>query len=257
MSATIYLLSDFGASDTYVAQMKSVLISGAPEGSRLVDLTHDVPPGSITEGAFHLWAAGRWMAPGSVVLAVVDPGVGTSRRGILVRWRGVHFVGPDNGIFGLLPIDEARELPEPPAGSSRTFHGRDLFAPCAARIATDPGWVSFLRILEPGLLTGCSIRQPVPVEDGVEVSVAHVDGFGNILLWMDPDQHRDLVPRGIRVPDGGEKELLPAATYGDSTGLICLRGSQGCMELAVNGGSAGDILGLVPGDRIVLLRMDG
>ncbi|OPL19346.1 MAG: hypothetical protein AVO35_11420 [Candidatus Aegiribacteria sp. MLS_C] len=252
MRRTVYLLSDFGESDTYVGQMKAVLDSLAPYGTGMIDLTHEVERGSVTEGAFHLRAAAPFLPAGSVVLAVVDPGVGTDRRGLAVISRGVHFVGPDNGLFGLLEVEKAWELPPPPSGSSRTFHGRDLFAPSAARILLDPGWTGSLRPLCPSTMVGTGVELPSLRDGGLEVTVIHTDRFGNVVLWMDPDEYEDLVPSGVVLPDGGERSLTPAATYGTSRGLLYLRGSQGFMELAFSGGSAAGVLGISPGDRIVL-----
>ncbi|MBN2587872.1 MAG: SAM-dependent chlorinase/fluorinase [Candidatus Fermentibacteraceae bacterium] len=256
MSITIFILTDFGTADTYVAQMKGVLVSVCPQDARLVDLTHQVSRGSVAEGAFHLWASRVAMPGGSVVLAVVDPGVGTRRRCVIVRSGGVHFLGPDNGLFGLLSPEEAWELPEPPRGSSRTFHGRDLFAPCAGRVASDPGWVDFLEELDPGSLVKCPIRPPSMIDGSLEASVAHVDRFGNAILWIDPVEYTGFLPGSILLPAGGTEELHHADTYGDNTGLLYLAGSQGCMELALSGGSAGGTLGLLPGDRVLLRKME-
>ncbi len=143
---TLFLLSDFGTSDTYVAQMKAVILSVCSRSVVIVDLTHDVKAGSISEGAFHLSISRKHVPAGSVVVAVVDPGVGTARRGVICEVEGVYYVGPDNGIFGLLPVTGAWKLPDPQAESSSTFHGRDVFAPAGARLLLDPGWVT-LRML--------------------------------------------------------------------------------------------------------------
>ncbi len=256
MSVTIYLLSDFGTLDTYVAQMKGVLISASPPDARLVDLTHQVGRGRVAEGAFHLWASRVTIAAGSVVLAVVDPGVGTERRSVIVRSGTVHFLGPDNGLLGLLSPEGAWELPEPPPGSSPTFQGRDLFAPCAGRVATDPGWVDFLEEVDPESLVKCPIRPPSMPGGNLEASVACVDRFGNVLLWMDPVEYMRFLPGSVLLPCGRTEELHPADTYGDNTGLLYLTGSQGCMELALSGGSAGETLGLVPGDRVLLRKRE-
>ena len=141
--ALITLLTDFGTQDTYVGQVKGAILSVAPSAS-LVDLTHAVPPQDVPAGAFFLWCAVEAFAAGSIHLAVVDPGVGSNRRGIAVRAaRGDYFVGPDNGL--LIPaVDhlggrtEAVELtnrefwrPQP----TSTFHGRDVFGPIAGHLA--------------------------------------------------------------------------------------------------------------------------
>lgn len=248
----VFILTDFGTADTYVSQMKGVVLSAAPRNTVLVDLTHEVPPGSVREGAFHLYASQGAIPTGSVVLAVVDPGVGTSRRGVVCSSAGILYVGPDNGLFGLLGIREAWVLPPAPAGSSCTFHGRDLFAPAAARLITDPGWVRSLKKLEVTEMERSAVDTPVKTDEGLAVTVAHVDGFGNVILWMDPGRYGQLRPAAALLPDGTVRRLVPVNTYGENRGVLFLRGSQGCMELAVSGGSAADLLGLAPGDRIVL-----
>lgn len=248
----VFILTDFGTDDTYVSQMKGVLLSALPPSTPLLDLTHGVRPGSVREGAFHLYASQGAIPAGSVVLSVVDPGVGTSRRGVVCSSGGILYVGPDNGLFGLLEIRKAWVLPQAPEGSSSTFHGRDLFAPAAARLVTDPGWVRSLKKLEVIDMERSAIKPPAAVENGLEVTVAHVDGFGNVLLWMDPGRYVQFRPAAVVLPDGSARRLVPSDTYGNNRGVLFLRGSQGCMELAVSGGSAADLLGLSPGDRIVL-----
>lgn len=248
----VYLLSDFGMSDTYVAQMKSVLLRGTPAGTPFIDLTHEVPRGSVLQGAFHLWASIPSMPQGSVVLAVVDPGVGTARRAVVCRCGGIFTVGPDNGLFGLLEKDRAWELPGPPPGSSMTFHGRDLFAPAAARVATDPGWVSFLDPVEPDSMAGACIEEPARAGDGIEVSVVHVDRFGNAVLWTDPAFFQGFRPDELVAPDGRTLGLKRVPTYSDNRGLLLLRGSQGRMEIAISGGNAAVAMGISAGDRLMI-----
>src|SRR5690606_695620 len=138
--AIVTLLTDFGTADTYVAQMKGVML-GIDPTLRLVDLTHDIPPQDILEGAFQLATAVEAFPPGTVHLAVVDPGVGTERRTIAVRTRQAVFVAPDNGVLSFVltsGVEEARELVNPRLhreAVTATFHGRDIFAPSAAAFA--------------------------------------------------------------------------------------------------------------------------
>ena len=251
MKPVIYLLSDFGTADTYVAQMKAALLSTVPEAV-LVDLTHEVRQGNVMQGAFHLWACREVITEGSVVLAVVDPGVGTARRGVAAFSGGKYYVGPDNGLFGLLPAGEFRILPDPPADSSTTFHGRDLFAPCAARLAADPGWFRFLRPLSENTAVPLDIQSPAWRKNSTDATVVHVDGFGNVILWLSPEEAEGFAPSSVVLPEGETREITRVGTYGDNTGILYLQGSQGCMELAVSGGGAAEELGLKPGDRITL-----
>lgn len=253
MSAPIFLLSDFGLRDSYVAQMKAVLYAGTPPGTVFIDITHEVAPGDVPEGAFHLFAAAPHLPAGSVVLAVVDPGVGTDRRAVAVRSGGLTFAGPDNGLFGLLPLDLAWELPLPPPGSSRTFHGRDLFAPAAARLATDPGWTRSLLGVDPGSLRR-SIESPSRSADGsIQATVMHVDRFGNVILWLRPGEACALGECLLIMPDGSGHPLSPAGSYAGGEGLLLLEGSLGLLEIALNGASAGWFLGVSRGDRLGLL----
>src|SRR6476620_11272589 len=132
----ITLLTDFGTTDAYVAEMKAVLLGAVPEAT-LVDLTHAVPPGDIRAGAYLLGRSWHRFPAGTVHLSVVDPGVGTTRAALALRAHGHWFVGPDNGLFTPVLRDaevEAVVLPVP-AEASPTFHGRDLFAPAAAVLA--------------------------------------------------------------------------------------------------------------------------
>ncbi len=250
----IFLLSDFGTSDTYVAQMKAAVLGTAPVGTSIVDLTHDIEAGSVMEGAFHLYASLRAIPPGSVVVAVVDPGVGTERHGVVCEVDGIFFVGPDNGIFSLLPVNRAWKLPRLPADSSATFHGRDLFAPAGARLLINPGWVNSLESIDPEVLVSSEIRPPEETEEGCHVTVAHIDRFGNVVLWLSPSDADGFHPSEIILPAGEIVSVTRARTYGDRKGLVFLAGSQGCMELAFSRGKASSILGVSAGDRIFLSR---
>lgn len=251
MMGLIFLLSDFGTSDTYVAQMKAVILSECAGDVSIVDLTHDIKAGSVSEGAFHLLVSHRFIPAGSVVIAVIDPGVGTARRGLVCEADGVFYTGPDNGLFGLLPRSRSWILPDPQAGCSSTFHGRDVFAPAGARLMVDPGWVDFLETVENEDLVPSDIVLPVQAESGLEVSVAHVDRFGNLVLWLPPSD--TFHPVEMQLPGGEYKKITEVKTYGDNPGVLILQGSQGFMEIAAGGGSASDILGLCAGDRILLI----
>jgi S-adenosylmethionine hydrolase len=253
MSGPIFLLSDFGLRDSYVAQMKAVLYAGTPTGTAFIDITHDVAPGDVPEGAFHLFAAAPHLPAGSVVLAVVDPGVGTDRRAVAAHSGGRIFVGPDNGLFGLLPVDLAWELPPPPSGSSRTFHGRDVFAPAAARLATDPGWTRSLLALDPDSIRG-SVEAPSCSADGsIQATVMHVDRFGNVILWLRPEETGAVGEQLLVMPDGSRHHLSPAGSYAGGEGLLLLTGSLGLMEIALDGTSACWFLGVSRGDRLGLV----
>ncbi|MEN8209253.1 MAG: SAM-dependent chlorinase/fluorinase [Candidatus Fermentibacteria bacterium] len=249
---TIFLLSDFGTSDTYAAQMKAVILSQCYCHAAIVDLTHEVKAGSVREGAFHLSVSRKYIPAGSVVIAVIDPGVGTERRGVICEAGGSFYIGPDNGIFGLLPITRAWVLPDPGAGSSRTFHGRDVFAPACARLILDPGWVEFLEPVYREDLVPSEIEMPIPENDGLKVTVAHIDNFGNIILWL--PSFSTFHPYAIELPGGGIEPVTEVETYAEQPGTLFLQGSQGLMEIAVSCGSASELLGISSGDRIILVK---
>src|SRR5919198_3406452 len=133
----ITLLTDFGTTDSYVAEMKAVLYNGAPQAT-LVDVTHSVPPGDVRAAAYVLARTWHRFPPGTTHLAVVDPGVGSARAALALAAGGHWFVGPNNGLFtSVLKHSEVEIVALPtPAAASPTFHGRDLFAPAAAAIAS-------------------------------------------------------------------------------------------------------------------------
>ncbi len=269
--APIALLTDFGTSDPYVGVMKGVMLGLCP-GATFVDLTHEIAPQNVRQAAFALWTAYRYFPPKAVFLVVVDPGVGSTRRAIAVEAAQGRFVGPDNGVFGdvLAEIGSWRAVAlDPgkiaPAGASFTFHGRDLFAPAAARLAAGTALESLgapletlvappapVFIIEPGALTG---------------EVIYVDHFGNVVTslgqfaWQEDGGLR-LSPRlqpgvaplpvpahGLTITIGPHVYTRIAPTYacsapGESLALI---NSAGMLEIAVNQGHAARQLELAPG----------
>lgn len=253
----IALLTDFGLSDPYVGQMKSVLMSAAP-GVALLDISHDVAPQNLPQAAFFLAATLPWLPPGAVVAAVVDPGVGTDRRivlaGIGPRW----VLAPDNGLLTLVYGSEAGcrlydATPRTPPASA-TFHGRDVFAPLAARLAMGETAWALAAVWtgdDPVRLDGLRPRR---TGDRVEGRVLSVDRFGNVVLNLDVGSYGRL-PAAPALAGPQAVALTPVATYGElapeAVGLLA--GSQGYLELAVAGGSAAAKLGLIAGDAVTLL----
>jgi S-adenosyl-L-methionine hydrolase (adenosine-forming) len=260
---TIALLTDFGLEDPYVGQLKGVLAGLAP-AAVVVDVSHQVRPFDVMQGAFYLAASWRFFPEGSVLVGVVDPGVGTPRRLVIGKREGRYFLGPDNGLLALVlrpkprdvTGDQAWELAMPPTSGaySNTFHGRDVLAPVAARLAlgVDPR-----RMGQP--LDTESLQRPAwaaPVQRGRKITahVLHVDRFGNSLLNLPellwPEAGLERVELLAPLP----QPLIPVRTYAEipAGGVGVLVGSQGYWELAVNQGSAALVLGLAPGKRIVL-----
>ena len=136
MAGIVTLLTDFGTVDGYVAEMKGVILSTSPQ-TTIVDITHDIPPQDVDRARLVVARVWRRFPVGTIHVVVVDPGVGSERVGLCVRSEGRHLIGPDNGVLSpalLIPAARAIQLPLP-ANASATFHGRDVFAPCAASLA--------------------------------------------------------------------------------------------------------------------------
>ena len=243
----ITLLSDFGS--LYPAEMKGAILSRARDVI-LVDLAHDIPPQDVRAGAFALMAAARAFPKGTIHLAVVDPGVGTDRLGLVVASGGHFFVGPDNGLL----IPAARSLgspavwrigPEFAEGAAPTFAGRDVFAPAAAMLASGSRPESFGPRVEP---VSFDFGRAERMGDRIETEVIYVDGFGNLILNARKIPWDRMEVLGRRL-----KRVRTYAEAGGDEPLITI-GSHGFAEIAVNGGSAGELFGLSSGDRILLER---
>ena len=255
----VTFISDFGLDDWFVGVVHAVLHERCPE-ARIVDLTHQVPPGAVERAAFALEAAIPDVHGPAVHLVVVDPGVGTPRRAIAVKARGALFVAPDNGVLEWALADPEAETREITAHQlfrepvSRTFHGRDVFAPVAAALA---GGFPFDQI-------GPPVKDPVRIPDARPVvhdgelhgHVVHVDRFGNVLTNVTlPDLEAAFVrvPRSaIEVVAGGRVIRGLAGSYGDAPvgSLVAVIGSSGRLEIAQSRGDASQRLGLSVRDEI-------
>jgi S-adenosylmethionine hydrolase len=261
MRPVIALLTDFGTRDHYVGTMKGVLLGIAPEAT-LVDITHDVPPHDVFAAALELAAAFPYFPPGTVFLVVVDPGVGTPRRAIAVEAGGWRFVVPDNGVLTAVldrvPQSRAVELTEPRYQRpivSRTFEGRDRFAPAAAWLAAGTDLAAL------GRPTGDlrRIDVPAPVAAGRELrgEILWVDRFGNLVSNIDRATfERFAGGRPVTLRAGGIEVGRLVQTYGEMgpTEVCALFGSTEHLEIAANGASAADRLRLSRGAAVHLTR---
>lgn len=253
LKTPLFILSDFGHSDTYVAQMKGAILSYSGYDTPVIDLTHMVESGNILQGAYHLKSSLPHLPEGSVTLAVVDPGVGSNRLGLVALWQGRFIVAPDNGLITLLqdPV-KIWQLPPPESDLHPTFHGRDYFSVCAAKLAIDPGWTFFLEPLENPVLLGET--QPVLDDNMLSAIVLHVDNFGNCILSITEDDLQHCNPVTLLCASG-EIPLVPVKSYfqaPEDDSVLFLLGSQGFYELALNGGSVAKNLDLQQGHRITL-----
>ncbi|WP_035987696.1 S-adenosyl-l-methionine hydroxide adenosyltransferase family protein [Leptolyngbya sp. KIOST-1] len=251
----IALITDFGLQDSYVGVMKGVIAAIAPT-AQCLDLTHAIPPQDLHAARFTLLSAYPYLPADTIYLVVVDPGVGTERRGVAVQTARGMLVGPDNGLFGGgwdgSPVLKAVALtnsaywrsPQP----SATFHGRDIFAPVAAHLASGVPIDRLGPAIDPQSLVRLSPEAPAASVSDREGTVQYIDRFGNAVTTI-PAESLPAGPWQIRV---GTITLAGVGTYGDvSAGEgLALVGSHGFVELAVNQGSAEARFGLAVGDRV-------
>lgn len=255
----ITLLTDFGEEDWFVGSMKGVIASLCPS-SRTVDITHRISPGDISGGGLILRCAYHYFPPGTVHLAVVDPGVGGERSVLVAEGEGYIFVAPDNGLLSRVWVEleekrafraERRELFLDPV--SDTFHGRDIFAPLAARLAggLDPSEVGPF-CPDPVLVSTPGVRKTG--ETTWEVEIIGTDHFGNCLtsLKIDSPPFSLTNLEGLEIRPANDSYFLPlVGAYCEvKKGAPCLiRGSCGYLEFSLNGENASDFFGLRAGDR--------
>ncbi len=264
----ITLTTDFGLSDHYVAAVKGSILS-VNSGATVVDISHDVPPQGIEQGAFLLGCAFPSFPAGSIHVAVVDPGVGTRRLPLaLVTAEGI-FIGPDNGILSAALADSFREaaasgpLPVPlPSGTkafvlsearfqryppSDTFHARDIFAPAAGHVSLG------ISPSDLGPETSEIVGLPpfrAKVKDGALAGrIIHVDHFGNLITTVRVDQ---LTSPALRIEAGARVIEGLSRTYADTGGVTALIGSSGFLEIALSCGSAAMEIGARLGDPVVV-----
>ena len=253
----ITLTTDFGSTDPYVGIMKGVLLRINPQ-VRIVDLCHHIPAGDIGRAAFFLRVSHRYFPGGTIHLAVVDPGVGSQREGLVIRTEEGFFVGPDNGVFSYIcegdkgvaswRIDPGK-VPAP-GKVSNTFHGRDIFAPVAATLSLGLDPSSFGQPIEKKVL----LPRPRLDVTGEEIrgEILCIDGFGNIITSIPGNLLSD--DDAIEWRGGGMKGLNRCYSEVEPGVILGLRGSSGFLELSVNGGNAAELIGLRVGESIVVLR---
>jgi len=254
----VTLLTDFGTQDGYVAAMKGVIISMAPQVA-VVDIAHEIAPFAISSAAYVLYSCAFFFPRGTVHVAVVDPGVGTPRRAIIHCSRGHFFVAPDNGVLSLVADDSGPTytLDRPefwlPKVSS-TFHGRDVFAPVAARLARgEPAGA----MGTPGAPPTRSVWLGAQPAEGEQLlaQVLHVDRFGNLITGARPE---DLPPVPVFLAGGREIRGL-SRTFADVAQgeLLAYIGSSGLIEIGQREGNAAETLGLGPGSIVRICGSKG
>jgi S-adenosylmethionine hydrolase len=243
----VTLLTDFGTRDYFVAAMKAVLIRECPE-VRLIDVTHQVPRHDILCGSITLERAIDGFLPGTIHLAVVDPGVGSDRRVLIVQLKDQLVVCPDNGLitWAWRRIGGARayELVWRPQHSGSTFHGRDIMAPAAGMLARGERIANLCRTMDDPILLDIVPSESAPAR------IIHIDVFGNATTNMDHETAQRLSGKCFRV--AGRKVGELRRTYVDVAPgtALALIGSSGLLEIAVRDGSAEEQLGLRVGDAV-------
>jgi S-adenosyl-L-methionine hydrolase (adenosine-forming) len=243
-SAMIALYTDFGLAGPYTGQLKAVLARAAP-GVPVIDLFADLPAGRPKPAAYLLPAYATWFPSGTVVLAVVDPGVGGARRAIVVAADGRFYVGPDNGLFELVVRRAADvqtwEISWRPPALSASFHGRDLFAPMAARIAVVGP--------DPAMLRTASLGRMADWPDDF-AEVVYIDHFGNAMTGL----RAATLPFSARLA-AGDRVVARARTFSavPEGAAFWYENANGLAEIAVNCGRADAALGLAPGSPVTVI----
>lgn len=256
----ITLTTDFGVADHYVGTMKGVILSRCPE-ARLIDISHEIPPFSIYSAAYTIDQAAPYFPAGTVHVIVVDPGVGTSRKGLCAEALGQFFVAPDNGVLSLVArrdknlrtrelANRALWLPSP----SSTFHGRDIFAPVAAAIASGSARPEDVGPIVSGIELLADL-QPRQIEPGVwQARILSVDRFGNVITNLEASVFPQVATGRFAIEAGTHSVNTFSKTFGDAARGACFAflGSSGYVELGMNQQSAAELLGISAGDSITL-----
>ncbi len=258
--AIVTLTTDFGIADHYVGTMKGVLLSRSPQ-SQIADISHEIPSFSIAAGAYTISQAAPYFPAGTVNVIVVDPGVGTARKPILIEALNQLFIAPDNGVLSLICETEseitAREItnrdlwmPAP----SNTFHGRDIFAPVAGSLAAGAARPSDVGpVLErieklPGL-------QPEQIDtDTWRGTILSVDHFGNVITSFRAGIFPQITSHAFTLTAGKHKISDFRATFGQAAAHLCFAyfGSGGYVEIGINQQSAARFLQVRPGETVLL-----
>jgi len=277
MSSIITLTTDFGYDDAYVAAVKGAILSTNPEAN-IIDISHSIMPRNILQAAFVLNAAYRYFPQQTVHMAIVDPGVGSERQGIIVKTPSALLVAPDNGILSYI-INDLFQIESPTSQYSHnleqvtfktgleavaitdprfwrhpvspTFHGRDVFAPVAAGLSLG------ISLYEFGEKINSLHIFPIPKpfldpEDNLIGQVLHIDRFGNLITNI---KNHDLPGKEVMIEAAGYCIQGISSYYAQNEGVMAITGSSGYLEISLRDGSACDFLGMVEGDEIKVISV--
>jgi S-adenosylmethionine hydrolase len=245
----VTLTTDFGTKDHFVAVLKGAILGICPD-AHIVDVSHEVQPFEIQEGAFVIAQAYRYFPKKTVHVVVVDPGVGSSRRPILVEAAGQYFIAPDNGVLAMVYTGIEHKVREITADKyflqpvSRTFHGRDIFAPAAAHIAKGSRASSFGKMIDDYLKP--SFTEPNRASKRLWVgTVLYIDRFGNLITNFHIDTFPSIRVKPFEMAIGTQHLTELSATFAEMIPgePFVIIGSSGYLEIAANQGSAARLLG--------------
>jgi len=248
MVKTVALLTDFGMEDHYVGVTKARILKElkTPQYVNFIDITHHIPPQDIRKAALSLYFSYKYFPKNTIFLVIVDPGVGTERKAIVIKTEEFIFVGPDNGVFSLVYKENPdfssfeiikEKVLKPPYSS--TFHGRDLFAPAIAYILSEISWNEFLKPISKEELKILEFPFPEKTSKGYKLSIWYVDHFGNVITNF----HKDMIKKPFKVlVNKKEVPLVKSYGYAKKGEIVALFGSEGFLEIAVREGSAYEIL---------------
>ena len=258
VSSIITLITDFGYKDPFIAEMKGVILS-IEAAATIIDITHDIEPFNIIEAAFVVGSSSKYFPPGTIHIVVVDPGVGSRRRAVILETGNGFYVGPDNGVFSEVIraerqircfhiTNEAIVI----SAESPTFQGRDVFAPVAARLMqgippTDAG----PEISDPVLI---EIPTPYMIDQDIVGEIVYVDRFGNAITNI-TTEHLQRFGKNYKAQLKGS-DIEPVNHYAQASPdtLRCLLNSSGRLEIFVFRGNAAGLVGLEKGDSVRVLR---
>lgn len=249
----ITLTTDFGS--PYVGIVKGV-IKSIFKDVEVIEISSDIPPFDIKSGAFVLYSSYKFFPKGTIHLAIVDPGVGSERKAIVIKTRNYYFIGPDNGILtpaamedGILEVREISKIPMLVEEPSSTFHGRDIFAPAAAILAKGLRFEDIgNKVKEFKIMNFFKAKH----EDFMECEIIFIDRFGNLVLSI---KEEDIKFKEVELEHQGRKYYLKhVRTYYDVNKgeLLILKGSSGFYEISIREGSAKDLLNAVVGSILKL-----
>ncbi|MGC8885791.1 MAG: SAM hydrolase/SAM-dependent halogenase family protein [Verrucomicrobiia bacterium] len=252
----ITLTTDFGTRDWFVGTMKGVILSIAPN-AKIVDITHEIPPGDIKSGAFALFAAYSYFPENTIHIAVVDPGVGSNRKPIAVKTNSYWFIAPDNGVLSYALINEEikdirlienEKFLLKPLGN--TFHGRDVFAPAAAHIATGISGTKIGKKLTEFLRL--EFPKPIIFKDRIEGEIIYIDRFGNAITNIKFKPDCSYYNCQVYIDNRPVARVRRCYADVQKGKAVAVPGSSGFIEIAVRDGNAANNMNLKVGKKILL-----